>query len=72
MGGVAIIFWATVLLAFIIIVPSREGAPRGGKFCLVGMALTGIAWGIGQVQMARRKQKELDAAAKRKEHESDV
>ena len=72
MGGIAIVFWATIFLAFIILVPFREGASPRGKFYLAGMALTGIGWGTWQIHMARRKRKELDAAAEKQKERKDA
>ena len=72
MGGIAIIVWATIFLAFIILVPSREGSSSRGKFYFAGMAIAGIAWGIGQIQVARLKQRKLDAAAKKQHEQKDA
>ncbi len=45
MGGIAIVFWTALVLAFLIFVPSQPGASPRGKFYVAGMALTGMAWG---------------------------
>lgn len=66
MGGIAAIVLGALLLAFVILVPSRAGASPSGKFYLAAMALMGIGWGVRQIKAAKAQdKKDADAAKKR-------
>jgi hypothetical protein len=69
MGGIAAVILCVALLAFVIIVPDREGASPGGKLCLAGIAVSGIGWGLRQIRLARAQDKRDAEAAKEKNGE---
>jgi len=53
MGTVAII-GSALLMVFLLFVPVREGAAPTGRFYLMGLAVTGLTYGIAQLRWARR------------------
>jgi hypothetical protein len=69
MGGIAAVILCVALLAFLIIVPAREGASSGGKFYLVAVGLSGLGWGLRQIRLARAQDKRDAEAAKEKNGE---
>ncbi len=72
MGGIVAVVLCMAFLAFLIIVPAREGASPGGKFVLAGLAVSGIGWGLRQIRLARAQDKRDAEAAKEKNGQKGV
>jgi hypothetical protein len=66
MGGIAAVILCTGLLAFLIIVPARKDASPGAKLCVVGLAVSGIGWGVRRIRIAKAQDKRDAEAAKEK------
>jgi len=55
--GVGAVFLSSILFGVVLFVPAREGASASGKFSIVFGASMLMAWGIKQIQAARRQKK---------------
>jgi hypothetical protein len=53
--GVIAIVASAILLAIVIFVPPRQGAPQSDKYYLVGLAVILAGWGIRRIKLAKRK-----------------
>ena len=53
--GWCLVIGAVAFVAFVLIVPARDGASPGGKLRLVGYALIPLSAGIGMVAKARAR-----------------
>jgi hypothetical protein len=55
--GVGAVFLSSLIFGLVLFLPAREGASPGGKFSLAATACVLMAWGIKQIQVARRRKK---------------
>ncbi len=70
MGGVAVVFWTAILLVFLVLLSFKQGFSYG-KLSVILMVLGWMGWGIRQIFLARRSQKELQGRDEQ-EHERDA
>ena len=57
-----------IAAAVVIMVPAREGASPGGKFVLVGLALSAAGKGLKMVSSAKRRLEKAEREAKELNH----
>ena len=53
--GTVLIVVAVGITALVLFVPSRQGAPRSGKFYLLGLALIALGKGLERIRSGREK-----------------